>query len=256
MKSTAYFYLERIASAWTDKIICVSQSEHDAALRDRVASEDKLIVIKNGINVNDFRNRRQGVLREAINAGPHTKIIGMVSRLSRPKRPEDLINAARYLATRKEVSSFACVFIGGGPLEYAMQELVHQKGLGHIFHFLGEREDIPDLLADLDIFVLASASEGLPYTLLEAMSVGVPVIGSKVKGIIDLIQDGTTGYLYNLGDSFSLSQVIKRLLQDKGLRSTLGGRGQELVMQEYNLQSMIENTATLYRSLANRQPSK
>ncbi len=252
-----YLWLERLSAPFADRIICVSKSERQIALRDRVAPPEKLIVIRNGVDVPADPDAGRGVLRGILGVGEDTRIVAMVSRLRRPKQPEDLVRAVAILSRREPPGSFRCVIIGSGPLERRLRELIRDLGAGGEVILLGERSDVPVLMADVDVFVLATASEGMPYTILEAMAAGKPVVGSRVPGVTDLVLEGENGYGYSPGDSLELADKLAVLLHDGELRRRLGERGRQRVRDDFPSRRMVGEIQDLYRqvlSLKGRQP--
>jgi glycosyltransferase involved in cell wall biosynthesis len=113
--------------------------------------------------------------------------------------------------------------------------------------FLGQRNDIADQIAQSTIMVQCSETEGMPYTVLEAMAGGRPVIGTKVEGVVDLINDGQNGRLYPRGDYQQLAEQLTGLLTQPALAKRMGRAGRQLVEQEYSLTTMIERIEKLYR---------
>jgi glycosyltransferase involved in cell wall biosynthesis len=173
----------------------------------------------------------------------------MVSRLRRPKRPEDLLAAASLLSLDDSSDRLRIVFVGGGPLERGLRDQTHRMGLGTRVTLLGDRLDVPELMPDIDVVVLASSAEGMPYSILEAMAAGKPVVGSRVPGIADLIREGETGYGYTLGEPQELAGVLRALLGDADLRRRLGAAGRRTVAKSYSVKRMVRETENLYRML-------
>ncbi len=249
-----YLWLERFSGMFADRILCVSESERMVALQSQVAAPEKLVVIRNGVDLPADPRAGTGVLRAILGIGKDTRIVAMVSRLRRPKQPEDLVLAADILGRRELPGSLRFVLIGSGALERGLRDLTRSLGLEGKVLFLGERSDVPLLMADVDIFVLASASEGMPYTILEAMAAGKPVVGSRVAGVTDLVREGVTGFCYSPGDSHELCDRLALLLGDGELRRRLGERGRALVVSDYPSRRMVIETQELYRQvLAEKQ---
>jgi glycosyltransferase involved in cell wall biosynthesis len=248
-----YLWLERLSAPFADRIICVSQSERQIALRDRVAPPEKLVVIRNGVDVPVDPNAGRGVLRAILGVGEEVRIVAMVSRLRRPKQPEDLVQAAAVLSRRELPGSFRCVIVGSGPLERRVRELTRDLGLEGEVVLLGERSDVPVLMADVDAFVLATASEGMPYTILEAMAAGKPVVASRVPGVTDLVLEGDTGYFYTPGDPCDLADRLTPLLHDEDLRRRLGERGRRRVEDDFPSRRMVGEIQDLYRRVLSQK---
>jgi glycosyltransferase involved in cell wall biosynthesis len=173
----------------------------------------------------------------------------MVSRLRRPKAPEDLIRAAGRLAATEKEDTFRVVFVGGGPLQAAAEALARRLGVDSRVMFLGDRLDVHALLPDVDIVVLASQAEGMPFSLLEGMAAGKPVVGSNAPGIDDLIVEDHNGYTYPRGDADELARILRRLLLDGDLRRRLGQAGRRMAESRFTSTRMVRETADLYEGL-------
>jgi glycosyltransferase involved in cell wall biosynthesis len=256
MISRLYLWLERVSGLFMDHMICVSEAERRFALEHRLARPEKVVLIRNGVELARAPEEGKGELRAILGVGDDCRIVAMVSRLRGPKRPEDLIRAAKILADRPETQSVRFVFIGGGPLERRLRQLAVDLGVEGRVAFLGDRTDVPRLLADVDISVLASASEGMPYALLEGMAAGKPVVGSRVPGIQELIREGETGYCYALGDALELADIVSRLLEDEPLRRRLGEEGRRRAVIDFPSERMIQETQALYTALLGPKPKR
>ena len=138
-----FYWIERFVSSFADKVVCVSESERQSTLSLKVASEDRLVVINNGINADLFRNKPRGKLRKLIGLDQETIVISMVSRLAPPKKSKDLVHALDILVKDHMLTNISVVFIGGGPLEESTKRLVDVLDLDDHFYFIGDREDVP-----------------------------------------------------------------------------------------------------------------
>jgi len=129
-----------------------------------------------------------------------------------------------------------------------MRKEAHEKGLSDNVHFLGERQDIADILTQLDIFVLCSRSEGLSITLLEAMAAGLPIVATAVGGNPDLITDGINGILVPSGDNRALAGAMLKILDDKHMARSLGEAAKRSYESRYTLDKMVERYIELFES--------
>jgi glycosyltransferase involved in cell wall biosynthesis len=249
LTSLFYLRLEGLVSRLADRLIAVSDSEAETARQRRLMPLDRVVVIPNGIDLPLDPKPPQGALRALIGAGASTRIVAMVSRLSPPKAPEDLIRAAARAVGHDAGDRLHFVFLGSGPLEDRSKSLARRLGLERRVAFLGEREDVADLLPEIDILALCSESEGMPFSLLEAMAAGKPVVGSRVPGIKDLIADDRNGFTYPAGDAEALAAVLLRLAADDGLRRRLGAAGRRMVERSYTSERMVDQTEALYQRL-------
>jgi glycosyltransferase involved in cell wall biosynthesis len=177
-------------------------------------------------------------------------LIVAVGRLKAPKDFPTLIRALSGLRP----DSFEAVIVGEGPDRPRLEEEIEALGLSGRVRLAGERRDVPELLAAADVFVLPSASEGLPVSVLEAMAAGLPVIASRVGGVPEQVSDGETGLLVEPGDPNELTAALDRLIADPSLRRRLGAAGRARAEQAFDLDPFRRAHVELYsRELARRR---
>jgi glycosyltransferase involved in cell wall biosynthesis len=116
-------------------------------------------------------------------------------------------------------------------------------------HFLGEREDVPQLVPHFDCLWLASSYEGQSNAIMEAMSAGVPVVATDIPGNRDLVVHGETGYLVSVGDRSAIARQTKLLLEDPELAARMGAAGRQRMRDEFSVEKMVDRHATLYEQL-------
>jgi len=139
--------------------------------------------------------------------------------------------------------------VGVGPRETELRALAKASGVTDRVHFLGFRRNIYDYIAHCNLLLMPSLHEGLPYTLLEAMALGIPIVASRVGGLAEVIQDESTGLLVPPQDSAALTRAILRIYEDPALRSRLGEQARLLQQTRYSLQAMTERYLAIYREL-------
>lgn len=176
-------------------------------------------------------------------------VIGTVSHLSHEKGMIYLIEAAALIPDVQRRMRF--VVVGDGACRSELQELVRKKGLEPCFQFLGFRSDSHLLMKSFDIFVLPSVSEGLSSSIIEAMASSLPVIGSRVGGIPELVLHGKTGLLVNPADPQELAHAIQHLALNPETSRQMGQRGRKRVEEEFGMERKIEETERLCLSLVN-----
>lgn len=175
--------------------------------------------------------------------GDH-QIVGVVGNLYPVKGHQYLIEAIP--AVLKECPNTSFVFAGRGQLESELKAQVHRLGLEGKVFFLGLRQDIPRILAMLDVFVLPSLSEGLSMAILEAMIVGKPVVATRVGGNPELVLDGETGFLVPPRDSQALVSSLVGLLTDKQRATQFAEKGKRRAEGQFSLQTMVCAYQSLY----------
>jgi glycosyltransferase involved in cell wall biosynthesis len=182
---------------------------------------------------------------------PGARLVGMVGRLAVPKDPDTLIEAVRIV--RRRVPEAHLVFVGSGPDEERLRRVVRDRGDGFV-HLLGERSDVPDLLAHLEVFVLSSFSEGHSIAALEAMSAERPIVATAVGGSVDLLDHGRSGVLTPAGDAAPMAEAIERLLLDRDAAGRLGSAARRRYLERFSLDRMGEAYLRIYEdALARRR---
>jgi glycosyltransferase involved in cell wall biosynthesis len=191
---------------------------------------------------NEFRDIRQEL---SLPAG--TPLIGMVSVLRSWKGHDYVIEAAERIRNRLPEARF--LLVGDGPRREVLQSMVKEKGLSDTVLMPGHREDVPDIIASLDILVHPSyANEGIPQTLLQGLAMKTPIISSDLKPLLEVIMDGETGLTVPVRDSKALADKIEMLLKDNDLKETLVNNGRKYVMN-FSRERMLDLTEELYKEL-------
>jgi glycosyltransferase involved in cell wall biosynthesis len=175
------------------------------------------------------------------------KIIGMVARLVAVKGHQYFLEAAAQVA--REDASLHFVLIGDGPLRSELENQSRQLGIAERVHFLGDRKDARQLVAAFDVAALTSLSEGLPNSVMEAMSAAVPVIATRVGGTTELINDGETGFLIPPANSEALAERLRFVLRHETLCRIIAAKGRELITQQFSLRRMVESVENLYEEM-------
>jgi glycosyltransferase involved in cell wall biosynthesis len=225
-----------------DRIVCNSRSAADR-LREAGIAERKLTVIPNGLPEELFAGVTGDLARD-----PREMRIGMISRMNDPVKRHDLfLRAAKRLAERFPQLRF--ILVGDGPLRGGLEALADQLGLRDRVVFLGDRRDVPAVLATLDISVLPSASESLSNVILESMAAGVPIVAANVGGNPELVQNGTTGLLFPSGDEEQFSRAMETLVTQPELRKQFGICARQRARAEYTIPKIRDRYQELYREL-------
>ena len=179
--------------------------------------------------------------------------VGTVCSLSHEKGLSYLIEAASLIPDVKGRLRF--VIVGEGNCRLKLEKLVREKGLEDCIRFLGFRTDIQALLENFDLFVLPSLSEGLSSAIMEAMAVSLPVIGSDVGGIPELVQNGMNGLLVPPANPEKLARAIEELAENPTARRQMGLRGRKSVEENYTLARKIVDTELICRTLVEKKKS-
>jgi glycosyltransferase involved in cell wall biosynthesis len=241
-----YLALERAAGMFGSCTICVSQSERRDALSDHIGKRDRVVVITNGVDLPD-EDMEDRQLRAELQLPDSTLLIAMLARLQIPKRPQDLVEAASILAGRSR--PFRMVLLGDGSLQDHARSLARAHHVDSVVIFAGYRDEAVHMLPGVDVVVLASDIEGMPFSLLEGMAARKPVVGTRVPGIVDLIDHGVEGYLYTPGRSAELADLLTKLMDSAELRRFMGENGRRRVEAGHLAETMVDANADLYQDL-------
>jgi glycosyltransferase involved in cell wall biosynthesis len=229
-----------------DRIICISEAIRAQLVADGVPAS-KLVVIPSGVDTRRFAGARPAPhFRRSLGIPASHLVIGTVAALADHKDYPTLLRAARLVLDKEPDISF--VAVGDGPLHKEATDLARELGLGKRFLFLGFREDVGCLLKVFDIFVLASKTEGLGTSVLDAQALGLPVAACRAGGIPEIVTDRETGLLVPPGDPPALAAALLELARDPELREALGARAKKAV-QEHDISRTVEAHLELYRSL-------
>jgi len=236
---------ERRAARLAEALVCVSRATREEGLRWRIAGPEKFVVIYNGLDPVDC-----GVpdltLRRETGAGPGDAVVVTAGRLAPQKQPLVFLEAARRLGSRHPRARF--VLIGDGPLGEECRAFIGKGGPADRIYLAGFRPDVPQLLTGADIFVLLSAFEGLPLTVIEAMLAGLPVVAYAVGGLAELVADGATGYLVAPGDLDGAVAKIAALLDDPVRRRAMGAEGRAVALARFTREKMVRAYGELYEA--------
>lgn len=244
LKRWIYALLLRLTFSLVHRIICVSDANRRDLIDECPAAEAKTQTVYNGVDPSAFPSQphRQKVRQElGITQGP---VLVTIGRLTEQKGHRYLLQALPDLL--ETWPQLCCVFVGEGELHDALHRLAIDLGVERACRFVGVREDIADILAAADLFVLPSLSEGFPFVLLEALAMGRPVVASRVNGVPELIDDHKTGLLVPPRDPQALARAIRDMLKDPAAASKLGADGRALVQERFTVDRMVANTTAIF----------
>jgi glycosyltransferase involved in cell wall biosynthesis len=236
--------IDRYLAKRTEAIVVNSSGVQDF-YQQRGISAEKFRIIANGIGPAARSDRTRAELLQELKLPPDTRLVGAVNRLWPQKQVKDLIWAADLLKVIRD--DVHLLIIGDGPHRARLERYRDQVRIRDRVHFLGARDDVPQLMPHFDCLWLASAYEGLPNCIMEAMACSVPVVASDIPGNRDLVIHGETGYLTPVGDRAGIARHTNRILDDSVLAERLGGAGKERIEREFSIEKMIAAYADLYR---------
>jgi glycosyltransferase involved in cell wall biosynthesis len=201
------------------------------------------------------RPGRSDGVRDAIGARPDEILLLAVGNLYPVKGHPVLLDALQRLQDAAP-ARWRLVVAGRGRNKAALEERAATLGLRELVHFLGHRDDVPDLLAAADVFVMPSLREGLPLAILEAMFAGKAIVASGVGGIPEAITSGEHGILVEPGDPAALSEALRALLSDPAVRLRLGDAARRRAQAEFRVGEMADRYERIYRESVRRDPSR
>jgi glycosyltransferase involved in cell wall biosynthesis len=204
-------------------------------------------VIPNGIPLDAPAADSVG-LRARLGVGPTVPLVGTVSRLVRQKGPEDFVRASVLIARRVPAAHF--VLVGAGPRQRQLDRALRRAGLGRRFHQPPFLPGVSASLGELDVFVLASRFEGGPYTPLEAMRAGTPVVLTDVVGNRDVVEHRVSGLLVPAADPDALAAAVVELLLDPELGASLASAARIRVREAFDVAEQGRALSALYQQLA------
>jgi len=254
-ESAFYLALERMAGLVTDAVVTVSYGEGSIARRYRVCGEPKIVTIENGVDLAEFACEYDAdSKKKELGVPTHVPLVGMVGRICEQKGYRYFIRAARDVLLEKPETVFLLVGCGGDQDDAA--GMIRRYGIGEKVIMTGLREDLPDLYSIFDVVVLPSLWEGMPYVLLEAMAMEVPVIASDIPGVHEVIDDSRTGIFFPPGDVAALARKIVELLSSADERVRIGAEARRTVAGKYTVDDKIRRLEGLYETLFDRAPSR
>jgi len=248
-RNAVFLALEKLAARWTDWLVVMNREDEAAAGRWRFLPHHRIRRMPGiGVDLRHYAPERvpEAAVRRArdqLGLGDDPAVL-MVAEFVARKRHGDLLRAFAGFPRDGALARAHLLLAGEGPLLERARREAEALGLGGRVLFLGFRPDVPVLMRTVDVVVLPSAQEGLPRCVLEAMALGVPVVGTRIRGTEELLEGGA-GALVELGDVAGLSSAIQRLLLDRGAATELARRGRERAAQ-YDERVVIRLHEQLY----------
>jgi L-malate glycosyltransferase len=243
------FRAQAVSFRFCDRVVCNSRAAAERLLLHGIP-EAKIVIIPNGLGPEIFAS--------AAPALPVSRMvrIGMIARMNaRSKNHAIFLRAAARIVSK--FSNVEFLLVGDGPLRPELEALARELGIADRVSFLGDRKDIPEVFASMDISVVPSASESLSNAVIESMAAGVPVVATNVGGTPEVISDGETGLLVPPDREDELANVIERFIAQPALRTACAQNGKELAVTRFSLKSVAERYEQLYMEvLAHRSKAE
>ncbi|WP_316569228.1 glycosyltransferase family 4 protein [Neobacillus sp. YIM B06451] len=238
-----YYPIEKVMAHYTDTIITMNSEDYEQAKKFKVKEIHKV----NGVGVNLTSYRGDLYDRNEIRKGLSLKdgdfVIIMIAEVNKNKNHKQMIDAVDIL--NKKGIQVKVICAGDGPLLKSLVTELTERDLQDQIQFLGNRNDITELITASDLGMLMSYREGLPRNIMELMACKKPVIGTKIRGIRDLVEDENSGFLVNVGDADETAKRIEELYKDRSLLEKMGSNAYESI-QKYDVNQVIAHLVEIY----------
>jgi N-acetyl-alpha-D-glucosaminyl L-malate synthase BshA len=208
-------------------------------------------VIPNFINAEDYKRQENAALRKSL-APNGEKILMHVSNFRPVKRIGDCIHTLARIRAQASHLPARLVLCGDGPERNGAEALAREYGLADDVLFVGQVPDIANYLSVADLLLVPSETESFGLAALEAMACEVPVIATRVGGLPEVIRDGETGFLVELGDLKQMAQRAIEILSDEKLQREMGRRGRQWAIDQFNTERVIPQYERLYQRVIQR----
>ncbi|HUW96846.1 MAG TPA: glycosyltransferase family 4 protein [Anaerolineae bacterium] len=244
-----YVYLERLAAAFADLIIVDTDAVRQDGILHHIAGPAKITTVNMGIDLARFDPDLWSgqSLRGEFSLGPSAPLIVCVARLVPDKGLECLLEAVALVVGSRPECKF--LIAGDGPLRTKLMDEAVELGIEDSVIFAGFRNDVPRVLAAADLFVLPTLREGFGVVFAEAMAMGVPVVGSKMAPITEVVKDGETGILVPPNQPRLFAEAIVSLLEDEAKRRDMAQAARARVQALFDERSNFERMESLYQDL-------
>ena len=244
--------LNKLLTRWTDAFIALAEP-HRRYLIDEVGlPEEKVRIIPNGIDLERYQRKPPDEnLRRKLGLSAGAPVAGIVARLRSEKNVEMFLDVAGEVG--RELPETQFLIVGDGPDRAALEERSARLGLDDRVRFLGNREDIPELLSLFDVFLLTSHIEASPVSIREAFALGKPVVATRVGSVAEAVSDGQNGYLVDPGDAEAMTRRVVELLRDPEQARAMGLAGREYVERYASLEMMVSGYEDLIDEIYSRR---
>ena len=238
---------ERIMAHWTDAIITMNEEDYQSALKFKLRKGGKVYKVHGvGITLDDFSDIQVDFKTKRAELGLKDTDIVCISAGDLVARKNYGI-AIEALAKIKN-NNVHYLICGVGPEKDNLEKLAVENEIAERIHFLGFRSDVKELMKISDIFLFTTLQEGMPRSMMEAMASGLPCIASKIRGNVDLLDEGQGGYLREPSDLEGISECISSLLDNPSLREKMGKYNLEII-KSYDVKVVIREIEKIYKEI-------
>ncbi|MBL8817476.1 MAG: glycosyltransferase [Planctomyces sp.] len=234
-----------------DRLIGVGEAVADALIKNEGLPAQRVEVIYNGVDLNRYQHTdasARELIRAEFGFNSTDFVAVQVARLHDLKDHETAIRAMKVVC--EEVPHARLLIVGDGDCRSRIEQLIEENQLEFNVVMAGARNDVPDLLAASDLFLMTSISEGIPLTLIEAMAAGLPVVSTAVGGIPEMIESGVSGYLHEARDVGGIAASVISLTRDLEQRHRISVNGRKTALEKFSLETMLLQYRQVYRDVA------
>lgn len=247
-------FINQLTFPWVTRVTALSQTHRDYLVEKERIDARKIEIIPNGVDLARFKyHEAPQIERASFRIPERAPVVGIVAMLRPEKGHDTFLKAACEVL--KQVRETHFLIVGEGPERPRLEELTKELGIESQVHFLGARQDVPELLRLFDVAVLSSRPvvETLSNAVLEYMAASKPVVATRVGSLPEQIEEGKTGFLVEPGNEEQMAKRIVTLLQDPSLASRMGEAGREKVRRQYTIEQMVHQTEDLFDRLLNHR---
>jgi len=247
------FLFERLTGRFTDAYISVSKVLSEKYIEKGIGKKENYYTVYSGMELETFYNVREKIdcEKKQRELGINSKhfVIGNVARLEKRKGHKFLLDAFQKIIMRRKDCPLKLLIIGEGDERGNLENYVRELNLGEKVIFTGYREDVEELMALMDVFVLTSLREGLPRVLVQAAAVGIPLVAFNVDGVPEIVKDNHNGFLIRTKDVEKLANRIVKYIDNRDLILLHGQKGREFIKDKWSIEDMVDKIDKVYQDL-------
>ena len=239
--------IERFTTKNTSALITLTRGERNDYLQRNIGTPDSVYPVFSGIEMGPYlaADYDRTATRKGLNIPKDCYLAGTVARLVHVKNQDLTISAAQLL--EESHPDIRYLFVGDGDMREHLEKRIQEAGLSDRFIFAGWRHDIPRLLHAMDLFIMCSHNEGMGRAFVEAQASGLPVIGSRVGGVPEVLIEGETGCLVSPTDHTALAEGIRRWYDRRHEREKTAQKCREWINPRFSIETMVDSIEALYR---------
>lgn len=240
-----HIWPDRLTQSYCDMFVPNSNAVAQLRIKREKTPLSKIVVIKNGINVDYFDKQKCSHIKRSTLNLPENKIIATTIGNFRYQKGYDfLLGVIKEFAPQMENIHF--VWVGRGALKQSMEQKIASANLDEKITMQGYTKDVRPILANSDIFLLPSREEGMPRALMEAMSMSLPAIATDVGGTNEVVENGKNGFLADFGDTKTFGNYIKKLVDNADLRMQMATEARKRIVQHFDIEKIANQYVILF----------